>query len=81
MEKQISLILIVTGNCQSNNKYYLQDRFRNKFRIIPDSVQTVSTIYHYKNIQKSAKDFNVNFARIDIFDETIEEINEIVNNI
>ena len=81
MAKLINHIQIVTGNCQSNNKYYLQDRFKNKFRVIPDSIQTVSAIYHYKNIQKNVKDFNVNFARIDILDESIEKINEIIENL
>ncbi len=69
------------GNCKSENKYYLQDRFKNKFRVIPDNVQTVSTIYHYKNIEKNPKDFKIKFARIDIFDETIEEINIVIKKL
>ena len=69
------------GNCKSENKYYLQDRVKNKFRVIPDSVQTVNTIYHYKNIDKNPKDFKINFARIDILDETIEEINTIIEKV
>lgn len=64
--------------CTSDNSYYLKDRLNMKFRVIPDNIQTVTTIYNSKTTSISPKDFNIDFARIDILDENIEEINNIV---
>ena len=50
-----------------------------KFRILPDNIQSVTTIFNSKTTSISPKDFNVDFARIDILDESIDEINNIVN--
>ena len=49
-----------------------------KFRIIPDNIQTVTTIFNSKITSISPKDFSVDYARIDILDEPISKINEIV---
>jgi len=49
-----------------------------KFRILPDNVQTVTTVFNCKTTSISSKDFNINFARIDILDENIQEINDII---
>ena len=49
-----------------------------KFRILPDNIQNVTTIFNSKTTSISPKDFNVDFARIDILDESIDEINTIV---
>ena len=46
-----------------------------KFRILPDNIQSVTTIFNSKATSISPKDFNVDFARIDILDESIDEIN------
>ena len=46
-----------------------------KFRILPDNIQSVTTIFNSKTTSISPKDFNVDFARIDILDESIDEIN------
>ena len=46
-----------------------------KFRILPDNIQSVTTIFNSKTTSVSPKDFNVDFARIDILDESIDEIN------
>ena len=52
-----------------------------KFRILPDNIQSVTTIFNSKTTSISPKDFNVDFARIDILDESIDEINKIINTI
>ena len=49
-----------------------------KFRILPDNVQSVTTIFNSKITSTSPKDFNIDFARIDILDESIDEINHII---
>ena len=50
-----------------------------KFRILPDNIQSVTTIFNSKTTSISPNDFNVDFARIDILDESIDEINSIIN--
>lgn len=65
--------------CNSTNKYFLKDRMNFKFRIIPDNLQTITTIYNSKTNSIETHDINVDFLRIDILDETIEEINRIIN--
>ena len=67
--------------CLSNNKYYLQDRMNMKFRILPDNIQTVTTVFNSKTFSISHRDFNANTIRIDILDENIDEINYILNTI
>lgn len=52
-----------------------------KFRILPDNIQTVTTIFNSKTTSISPADFKVDFARIDILDETIEEINPIIETV
>ena len=65
--------------CQTDNTYYLKDRLNMKFRILPDNIQTVTTIFNSKTTSISAKDFAINFARVDILDESIDEINNIIS--
>ena len=67
--------------CITNNVYELKDRLHMKFRILPDNIQTVTTIFNSKITSIYPKEFNVDYARIDILDETIEEINEIVHRV
>ena len=66
------------AKCTSNNTYYLKDRLNMKFKIIPDNIQTVTTIYNSKITSISPKDFYIDFARIDILDENIDTINNII---
>lgn len=68
-----------TSKCNSDNKYYLKDRMNMNFRILFDNIQTVSTIYNSKISSIVANDFDIDCARIDILDESIDEINNIVN--
>ena len=71
-----------SSKCNLNNSYYLKDRLNMKFRILFDNIQTVSTIYNCKTTSISPNDFtNVNCYRIDILDESIDEINNIVNTV
>ena len=65
--------------CNSENNYYLKDRLNMNFRIIPDNIQTVTTIYNSKTTSISTNLFNIDCARIDIIDENIDDINNIVS--
>ena len=48
------------------------------FRVLPDNIQTVTTVFNSKITSICPKDFNIDFARIDILDENIDEINFVV---
>ena len=61
------------------NKYYLKDRLGFLFRVVPDNIDTITTIYNSKITSIEHKDLNVSAVRIDILDEDINEINNIVN--
>ena len=63
--------------CRTNNKYYLIDRLGFKFRILPDNVQTVTTIFNSKTTCITHIDAGINSVRIDLLDESIDEINNI----
>lgn len=65
--------------CKSNNKYYLKDRLGFLFRILPDNIETVTTIFNSKITSIYHKDIDVNVVRIDILDESIDEINNIIS--
>ena len=67
--------------CNSNNKYYLKDRMGFLFRVIPDNLQTISTIYNSKIFSIKSSDFDTTFSRIDILDENVLEINNIIKTI
>ena len=67
--------------CKSNSKFYLKDRLGLYFRIIPDNLQTVTSIYNSKITSFDTTDFNVNSIRINILDENIDEINNIVKTL
>ena len=51
------------------------------FPIMPDNIQTVTTIFNSKITSISPKDFVIDSARIDILDENIDEINEIISKV
>lgn len=48
------------------------------FPIMPDNIQTVTTLFNSKITSISPQDFSINFARIDILEEDILQINKIV---
>ena len=67
-------------HCQDPKIYYLKDRLGLYFRVVPDNIQTVSTIYNSKITSISGNDFNVSSYRIDILDETTtSQINSIID--
>lgn len=63
----------------SNKEFYLKDRLGFLFRVIPDNIDTVTTIYNSKITSIEHKDINVDSVRIDILDENINEINHIID--
>ena len=67
--------------CLTDSKFYLKDRLGMKFRFIPDNNQTITTIYNSKITSIEYKKFKIDFARIDILDENIDEINNIIDNV
>ncbi|MCI9015848.1 MAG: U32 family peptidase [Clostridia bacterium] len=67
--------------CRKDTIYYLKDRLGLKFRILPDHVQTVTTIYNSKITSISPSNLNVDFIRIDVLDENIFEITNIIKTI
>ena len=68
------------AKCNSCNKYYLKDRLGLNFEIIPDNIQTVTTIYNSKTTSIESADFvSTNVFRIDVIDESIDDINNIVS--
>ena len=68
--------------CSMQNKYYLKDRMNFLFRILPDNIQTITTIYNSKiNSIETSEISNVTNFRIDILDETIDEINNIISTV
>ncbi len=69
------------ARCTSNNRYYLKDRLNMKFPILPDNIQTVTTVYNSKITSVVPSDFNIDFARIDVLYESVEEINDIISTV
>ena len=65
--------------CNTNSKFYIKDRLGFLFRIIPDNIDTVTTIYNSKITSIEHQNINVNSVRIDALDESIEELNSIIN--
>lgn len=52
-----------------------------EFEVMPDNIQTVTTLFNSKTTSISPKDFGIDFARIDILHESISEINKIVETV
>lgn len=67
--------------CNSNNKFYIKDRLGFKFRVIPDNIETVTTIYNSKTTFIDTLNINCKSYRIDILDENIDFINNITSAI
>ncbi len=51
------------------------------FPIMPDNIQTVTTLFNSKISSISPQDFPINYARIDILTEDISQINTIVQTV
>ena len=67
--------------CRSGNNYYLKDRLGFNFKVEPDNTQTVTTIYNSKITSINYNDIDVEYIRMSILDETIEEINELIDKV
>lgn len=67
--------------CNLNSNFYLKDRMNFDFRAVPDNIDTVTTIYNSKITSIPPKDFNASSFRVDILDESIDEINFIISNV
>jgi len=67
--------------CKNNSTYYLKDRLGFNFRILPDNIQTVTTIYNSKITSIEHSDLNIDSVRIDILDENLLEINNIIKTV
>ena len=67
--------------CSSSNKYYLKDRLGFEFRILPDNIQTVTTIFNSKTTSIQHMDIKINSLRMDFLDETIDEINIVAKSV
>ncbi len=70
-----------SAKCMTNSKFYLKDRLNLEFRVIPDNVQTINTIYNSKITSISSNDVNVDSVRIDVLDENILTINDIIKTV
>lgn len=51
------------------------------FEILPDNIQTVTTVFNSKITSLNPNDFNVDYSRIDILHESIDEINTIITTV
>lgn len=65
--------------CIKNDKYYLRDRMDLDFRVIPDNIDCQSTIYNSKITSIESKYMNIDSIRIDVIDESIDEIIKIID--
>ena len=67
--------------CTKKCRYYLKDRMGFNFRLVPDNTSTVSTLYNSKTTSICPYEHGFENYRIDILDESIEEINNIINTV
>ena len=69
--------------CQEKDSFfYLKDRLGFLFPVIPDNIQTVTTIFNSKIFSASCHDFpSCNYFRICILNEKVSEINHILQQV
>lgn len=65
--------------CLNNKKYSLKDRMNFNFRIVPDNLQTITTIYNSKTLSVKPQEFKCSNLRIDILDENLDEIQNVID--
>lgn len=66
---------------EKDDKYYLKDRLGYDFRIVPDNLQTITTIYNSKILSIPSSDIPTDSLLISILDENIAEINTIITTV
>lgn len=69
------------SKCRNGKEYYLRDRMGYKFKIIPNNLQTLTNLYNSKTLSIEYDDLNIDYARIDILEETIPEINNVIRTV
>lgn len=52
-----------------------------KFKVLPNNLQTLSNIYNSKILSIDYNDLDIDYARIDILEETIPEINNVIRTV
>lgn len=72
--------------CKNNHKYYLKDRNNELYRIENNNLTHSTTILNYKKIDlishiKELKSMGVNNFRIELLDETYEEVKKIIERV
>lgn len=68
-------------SCNEDANFYLKDRLGLKFKILPDNIQTITTIYNSKITSIDTSILNLNSVRIDTLDENILKVNDIIKTI
>ncbi len=69
------------GKYCKKQSYYLKDRLGFLFKIVPDDIDTITTIYNSKTTSISPIDFNLNSIRMDFLDEDIDEIKNVIRTV
>lgn len=72
------------GDCKmacQNGNYQLRDRRDFVFPIVSDSVNCHTRIFHSKVLTQNVKEIQADFVRVDILNETKEEIEKIISRI
>ena len=69
------------ARCTTSHTYYLKDRLNMEFPIMPDNIQTVTTLFNSKITSISPNSFNVDSVRIDILDESNGQIDNILKTV
>ena len=67
--------------CEKNSKFYLKDRMDFKFRILPDNTNTITTVYNSKTLSVKYDDIVCDSVRIDILDESLDQIQEVIDTV
>ena len=67
--------------CEKNSKFYLKDRMDFKFRIVPDNSNTLTTIYNSKTLSVKYDDIICDSVRIDILDESLDQIQNVIDTV
>lgn len=67
--------------CNQSSNYYIKDRLGIDFKVVPDNTRCVTTIYNSKTLSINTSDLNIQNYRIDIIDETIDDIQSAINSI
>ena len=65
--------------CIKDDIFFLKDRLGMKFRVLPDNIDCQSQILNSKITSIASKEISIDSIRIDLLDETVEEIQNIID--